>query len=100
MDPAERGKLDLTAFLVYLRERLPRYAVPVFLRFVAEFKPTTHNNKQNKVPLRKEGVDPHKIKTGEAGQYDIVYWIPPNGNTYEPFGDTQWQHVIAGKAKL
>jgi hypothetical protein len=54
-----------------------------------------HNNKQNKVPLREEGVDPAKVKAG-----DIIYWIPPGADGYEPFTPGCWERLSAGKALL
>ncbi|KAK5139684.1 hypothetical protein LTR04_003406, partial [Oleoguttula sp. CCFEE 6159] len=45
--PAERATFDYAGLLKYARQRLPRYAVPVFLRVVADMAPM-HNNKQNK----------------------------------------------------
>lgn len=59
-----------------------------------------HNNKQNKVQLRREGVDPEKIVNGEAGSADIVFWLPPNSDTYKPFGKAEWDSLVAGKARL
>lgn len=48
----------------YARTHLPKFAVPLFLRHVqAPF--STHNNKQNKLPLKHAGVDPDKMATGE-----------------------------------
>jgi hypothetical protein len=76
------------------RAQLPRYAVPVFLRIVQEPTPT-HNNKQNKVPLREEGVDPAKVKAG-----DQILWVRAGGNTYEEFTPSCWEQLVAGKAKL
>jgi hypothetical protein len=54
-----------------------------------------HNNKQNKVPLRAEGVDPAKVKAG-----DTIYWIPPGADTYEPFTPDCWEKLSAGKVML
>ena len=58
--PAERDTFDWKAFTTYAREKLPRYAVPVFVRVVeGEIGGLAiHNHKQNKVPLRYEGVEP------------------------------------------
>ncbi|KAF2499859.1 acetyl-CoA synthetase-like protein [Lophium mytilinum] len=59
--PELRESFDYTALLAYARARLPRYAVPVFLRISSSIAPM-HNNKQNKVPLRNDGVDLRKIR--------------------------------------
>jgi acyl-CoA synthetase (AMP-forming)/AMP-acid ligase II len=87
--PEHRDKFDFKALLDYARQKLPKYAVPVFLR-VQQKQTTMHNNKQNKVPLRNDGVDLRKIvertdkeeaemaeeKGGVPVVYDTVYWHP------------------------
>jgi len=56
-----------------------------------------HNNKQNKVPLREEGVDPEKVKTG-----DKVLWVDGlgKGHTYVDFRRNHWEEMQLGKASL
>ena len=56
-----------------------------------------HNNKQNKVPLREEGVDPSKVKS-----HDKVMWIDERGrgHTYVDFHADHWQDLQLGKAQL
>ena len=58
---------------------------------------TTHNNKQNKVPLKNEGVDPDKVADGDA-----IFWIDGHGKggTYVPFTRNDWESLHAGKARL
>jgi hypothetical protein len=70
--------------------------VPVFIRLVKEMTPI-HNNKQNKVPLRAEGVDPAKVKAE-----DRVLWIDEQGkgHTYVGFSEDHWEHLKLGKARL
>lgn len=101
IEPADRASFNFKAFLSHSRKLLPRYAVPLFLRFVQDDQAhTMHNNKQNKTQLRREGVDPEKVFQGTAGSKDTLYWLPPKGNTYEPFGEGEWRSIVAGKAKL
>ena len=57
-----------------------------------------HNNKQNKVPLRKEGIDFEKIATGDAGQEDTLMWV--QGDTYVPFEPQHLSSLGDGKARL
>lgn len=80
----------------HARTQLPRYAVPLFLRHVQE-PSATHNNKQNKMPLKKEGIDPEKVKPE-----DKVFWIESHGKgiTYVPFTRQDWNDLHIGKAKL
>ncbi len=98
--PEEREQFDFNALVKHARESLPRYAVPVFLRIIGELRPI-HNNKQNKVPLREEGVDPaargSKVDGGEA---DRVLWIPPRGERYVEFRKGDWEGLVGGLARL
>lgn len=86
----------LTADRRHCRSRLPKYAVPVFVRFTsATYSTGTH--KQNKVPLKTEGVDPDKVSNSDA-----IYWIERGGkgDTYVPFTGEDWKMIQAGKARL
>ena len=54
-----------------------------------------HNNKQNKVPLREEGVDPDKVKAG-----DKIFWASQNDALYTPFTKSNWEELKGGRARL
>lgn len=97
--PEQRDSFDFKGLLLHSRKTLPKYAVPIFLRIIHE-QQLGHNNKQNKVPLRNEGIDPQKISTGKAGPNDAIYWCPPKGDTYVPFGPAEYASLHAGKARL
>ena len=87
IDPALLPQFDFNALLAHTRAKLPKYAVPVFLRVLNDIT-TMHNNKQNKVPLRNDGIDLRKLqerkdtesaKAGlekDAYKYDTIYWCP------------------------
>lgn len=77
----------------HARDNLPRYAVPLFLRFPREMQ-RTGNNKQQKHHLRSEGVEPDKV----APSGDTLYWL--NGGTYKPYGKDEWETIKGGKVKL
>lgn len=85
----------LTWYARHARTHLPKYAVPIFIRQIKE-RSATHNNKQNKVPLKNEGIDPAKVKG------DPIFWISDNGKgpDYVPFGQSEWDLLTGGKAKL
>ena len=76
----------------YIQARLPKYAVPLFLRLVTEAH-TTGNNKQQKHVLRTQGVEPGKLAHGES-----LLWL--KDGTYETFGDAEWEQLRAGEVKL
>lgn len=99
VQPRERAAFDWRALHAHARKQLPRYAVPVFIRIVKSPTPM-HNNKQNKIPLRNEGVDLSKIAAGTAGPEDELLWLKPNTETYEPFRASDHAQLVAGKARL
>ncbi|KAH9841220.1 Very long-chain fatty acid transport protein [Teratosphaeria destructans] len=78
----------------HAKKRLPRYAVPLFLRLIREDLETTGTFKHQKVALRNQGVDP-----GNVGK-DEIYWLPPGSEMYEPFGEAEWAQIKGGSAKL
>ncbi|PYH93078.1 acetyl-CoA synthetase-like protein [Aspergillus ellipticus CBS 707.79] len=92
--------LDLKGLAKFVRASLPRYAVPVFLRLVQN-PSHIHNHKQNKVPLREEGVEPAKLGTkAPEGRDDRLFWLPPGGHEYVAFGEGEWKRLVGGEARL
>ena len=73
-------------------QRLPKYAVPLFLRVTNEMQ-TTGNNKQQKHILRTEGVDPEKV-----GVKDQLYWL--RGGTYVKFKAQDWEDLQERRVRL
>ena len=61
----------------------------------------SHNNKQDKVRLRDEGVDPErrgsKVPDGEK---DFIYWLPSKESGYVPFEAKDWDGLNSGRVKL
>ncbi|PGH10530.1 hypothetical protein AJ80_07473 [Polytolypa hystricis UAMH7299] len=100
IDPARRQSFNFAALARYVRERLPKYAVPVFIRLV-EASDHIHNNKQNKVPLREEGVDPAKVGTKvPSGNSDGFLWLLPQTDSYVSFGRDEWDALVRGNVRL
>ncbi|KAF7195490.1 Isopenicillin N epimerase component 1 [Pseudocercospora fuligena] len=97
--PEDRATFDFAGLLAHARKGLPRYAVPIFLRLIQSPTPM-HNNKQNKLPLRKEGIDPDKIVTGDAGKDDTLLWATPNSTSYQPFSKNDLSALFGGKVRL
>lgn len=75
------------------RKRLPKYAVPIFLRVMRHVE-TTGTHKHQKVKLREEGADPGKV--GE----DELFWLEPGAEEYRRFGQGEWKRIVGGGAKL
>ena len=73
-------------------ERLPRYAVPLFLRVRKEVAiGNTGTNKLQKNALRDQSVDPSKVE-------DALFWL--DGGKYVPFREKDWKALEQGTVKL
>ncbi|KAI0172552.1 fatty acid transporter [Hypoxylon sp. FL1284] len=100
-DAAGRG-LDLRGLAEHCLVRLPRYAVPLFLRVVRQLEYTA-TMKLQKGRLRAEGVDLDAIEKAakEKGEpADAVYWLPPGENAYVRFKSEDWTMLKSGKVSL
>jgi hypothetical protein len=92
--------IDWKAFLDYARGKLPKYAVPVFLRLVKEGS-NTDNQKQNKGPLREEGIEVDKFGSKViGGKDDVVMWTAPGADRYVRFTVEDLERLRAGKILL
>jgi acyl-CoA synthetase (AMP-forming)/AMP-acid ligase II len=87
-EPSERVLGDLAR---HAQERLPRFAVPIFLRLISEMQ-ITGTNKQQKHVVRSQGVDPKKVKN------DALYWL--KDGTYVKFTREDWEELNSGRVKL
>ncbi|KAK4139995.1 fatty acid transporter protein [Dichotomopilus funicola] len=85
----------LASVAVHARQRLPKYAVPLFLRMVKEVgMETTATNKQQKHRLREQGVDPAEV------QGDALFWLKNETSSYVPFTRADWGRLQGGSVKL
>ncbi|TVY32319.1 Fatty acid transporter protein [Lachnellula occidentalis] len=87
-EPSEKLMQDLA---LHVHERLPKFAVPVFLRITKDMQ-MTGTNKQQKHVIRAQGVDP-----GKTGG-DEFYWL--KGGSYVKFGPGDWDELNGGRVKL
>ncbi len=83
---------DPTMLAEKLRENLPAYARPMFLRLKPEME-ITGTFKQRKVELVKEGFDPSAIA-------DPLYWYDAASGRYERLDGTTYENIVSGQAKL
>ncbi|KAI7903994.1 uncharacterized protein BX663DRAFT_506016 [Cokeromyces recurvatus] len=88
----EGATLDFKNLYQYLRKRLPRYAIPLFIRFIPAME-ITGTFKQQKVEFRNQGIDLTKIP-----ETDSVFWL--KGGTYVPFTLEDYAQLDVGKVKL
>jgi acyl-CoA synthetase (AMP-forming)/AMP-acid ligase II len=88
----------LSELAAHAVKKLPRYAVPVFLRILKDESAMnrTGTNKQQKHHLREEGIDPSKVEA----KGDFVFWLPPGTTSYKRFGVEDWKLLQAGQLKL
>ncbi len=83
---------DLNALTAHLRSVLPKYAVPIFLRFVKDFQ-LTATHKIKKTELKNDGYNPAVLK-GD------VFVLLPGNDTYVPVDDVLYQDIMTGKYKF
>ena len=91
---------DLSEFV---RQRLPSYAIPLFIRVLSGEAGhlSSHNNKQDKVRLRDEGVDFQRLGTRVPnGKADRIYWLPSKESEYVPFEEKDWERISSRSIKL
>lgn len=79
---------DFKALAETVRNGLPSYAVPKFLRFKKEFE-TTGTHKIKKTILREEGFDPNKVD-------DPLYVLLPESTEYEPLSKEIYDDILSG----
>lgn len=83
----------LRELAVHASNNLPKYAVPVFLRFPRSMQ-RTGTNKQQKHQLRQQGVDWKLLQ--ESG--DKVFWLQ-NGQ-YVPYEEDHYEALKSGKTRV
>ncbi|KAI5358539.1 Putative AMP-dependent synthetase/ligase, AMP-binding, AMP-binding enzyme domain, ANL [Septoria linicola] len=89
--------LDCNGLGKFVHDRLPRYAVPYFLRVAPQLS-YTGTFKIQKGQAKREGVDPDLIE--KSGSKDKVYWMPPGSTAFVPYGRDDWEALKTGKVKL
>ncbi|MGH8530531.1 MAG: long-chain-acyl-CoA synthetase [Nevskiales bacterium] len=90
--PRPGETLDLAGFVAHLREHLPKYAVPRFLRLHGE-QATTGTFKHQKANLRKQAYDPAQID-------EQLFCLSPGAARWEPLTAELKQAIDTGVAKL
>lgn len=87
-----KESFDLDGLADHLRKVLPKYAVPLFVRFVADFE-WTATHKIKKTNLKNEGYDP-----ALAGP--DLYVLLPDGGKYEILNQEILSNIKAGKYRF
>ncbi|KAK8101437.1 hypothetical protein PG999_011811 [Apiospora kogelbergensis] len=94
--------VDWKALTAHCRERLPKYAVPLFIRVVQQLE-YTGNMKIKKGGLRTEGVDLELMESNAKAldkEPDAMFWLPPGSESYMPFQQKHLQELRGGRVKL
>lgn len=89
--------LDCDGLGKFVLEKLPRYAVPYFLRVAPQLS-YTGTFKIQKGQAKREGVDLDVIE--KSGSKDKVFWLPPGDTKYRPYERIDWEALQSGKVKL
>ena len=84
------ASLDFGDLAQHLKNVLPKYAVPLFVR-ITDAMTLTGNMKHQKHGMREEGIDPTKCK-------DKILWL--NDGTYVDFTKEDWERMKGGQVKL
>ena len=84
--------IDFTALAAHLRAVLPKYAVPIFIRFVNDFQ-WTATHKIKKTDLKNDGYNPSMTQGG-------IYALLPGSDKYAPMDDAMYQDIMEGKYKF
>lgn len=83
--------IDWTGLAEHLKNELPAYAVPVFIRVRSE-QEVTGTFKFRKVDLKKEAYSPPDDEP--------VYFLPPKAEAYKPLTEDERQQIDNGEVKL
>jgi len=100
VDGMSLESFDWRGLLQHAKNKLPKYAVPIFIR-LASVGSYTDNHKQNKAPLREEGIDIDKYGSKVVGGgSDPVMWTKPGADTYVRFTAAELSLLRDGKMSL
>jgi fatty-acyl-CoA synthase len=88
----EPGTLDGAAVYAHLEPRLPRYALPAFLRLVPALE-VTGTQKQRKQQLAADGFDPSRVA-------DPLLVRDDDARTYRPLGAAEFDAITTRRWRL
>uniref|UniRef100_A0A2P2I1P2 Very long-chain fatty acid transport protein n=1 Tax=Hirondellea gigas TaxID=1518452 RepID=A0A2P2I1P2_9CRUS len=98
--PSAVPALDLAKFLGTMKDNLPVYALPLFLRVVTAID-TTGTFKLKKLELQKEGYDmPKLLKADEGEGGHTFFFLDLKKSKYVPLTSGLLLNILAGEAGL
>ena len=86
------GEVDYDKLYAWLGERLPKYAIPLFIRVQKEAE-TTGTFKYRKVELVEEGFDPDTVS-------EPLWYYDPDTDKYEPLTPDAYATLRSGAVKF
>lgn len=86
------GEVDYDTLYAWLGERLPKYAIPLFIRVQKEAE-TTGTFKYRKVELVEEGFDPDTVS-------EPLWYYDPDTDKYEPLTPDAYETLRSGAVKF
>ncbi len=87
-----KDDLDKKKFSENLKNQLPSYAVPIFVRIKTEFE-TTATYKIKKTDLKSEGFNPETVS-------DPLYVMLPGETDYHPLTHEIYREILAGNYRF
>jgi citronellyl-CoA synthetase len=88
----QKNPVDLAKLVVHLKGSLPKYAIPIFIRFVHDFE-WTATHKIKKINLKNQGYDPEIIQ-------ESLYVLLPGQESYIPLTKGIYQEIKRGAYKF
>ncbi|KAF2254572.1 acetyl-CoA synthetase-like protein [Trematosphaeria pertusa] len=85
----------LKSLAEHLRNGLPSFAVPVWLRVTRQMH-TTGTNKQQKHLFQRDGIEVERVE----GCGDALFWLDERRETYERFTGEHLERIKGGAVKL
>ena len=85
-------EFDFGKFFEFINNKIPAYAIPIFLRIKKEFI-TTATDKIQKIQLKQEGYSLNEIE-------DPIYVLLPGSSKYIPLTEEIYEGIITGKYRF
>lgn len=87
---SDREVLD--KIYAHVKDNLPKYAIPQFIKIGSHYIQASHNHKVPKNQFKNQ-----KLPSGDDGK-EVIYWL--NKNTYEQLTPELWKQIMSGASKL
>lgn len=82
----------LAKIYAYVKNSLPKYAIPQFIKIGSHYIQASHNHKVPKNQFKNQ-----KLPKGDDGK-ELIYWL--NNGTYEELSEDAWAQIMSGASKL